>query len=238
MADKYCKKSSLEAIADEIRVRNGDSSSTKYLFPNEFESTISGLLIPTQRGAPSKELKTNDSSYTIQRGVYTGGSVFVDPISYEGQNAINPTFSQQTIKDSTNNKPIKKVVVNGFDSHPLAAGGWRGSVKSPTSITISGLSFTPVGAIFLLATSNTEKLAINMLWKIGNTIGGHATPNNSTSNSNRSALITSANFTFSNGSLSVSNIQCTDTSGTNTAHFYQTSTSASSNQLYVYYIWG
>lgn len=241
--DKYCKKSSLEALADEIRVRAGESSSTKYTFPSGFETAISGLLIPTQRGAPSKELKTNDTSYTIQKGVYTGGSVFVDPISYEGQNAINPSSSQQTIKDSTNNKPIKKVVINGVDVHPIATGSWRGSTKNPVSITISGLSFNPVG-IAIIHRLNTPAYS-NPYYFIrwfaalnGGTIYGYCR-NKSASRTNYAAKITSASVSFGSNSVSISNVVCYDsTNGSQTAYFYQSGTSLSGNSRYFYYIWG
>lgn len=243
MADKYCKKSSLEALADEIRVRNGDSSSTKYLFPNEFESTISGLLIPTQRGAPSKELKTNDSSYTIQRGVYTGGSVFVDPVSYEGQNAINPSSSQQTISDSTNKKPIKKVVVNAANLYQVSVGNWRGTTKNPTSWSISGLPFKPVGLIFLTdstLTSSSPYYYIRWFCALSDgTVYGYARGRTSTSKTFLGAKIVSASVTFGNSNVSFSNVICNDTGyGNQTAYIYQNSTSATSNTFYGYYIWG
>ena len=239
----YCKKSSLEAIADEIRVRNGDSSSTKYLFPSGFTSTISGLLIPTQRGAPSKELKTNDSSYIIQKGVYTGGSVTVDPI--EWLTIVQPSASQQIIKDA-NNKPLKKVTVGAYNLHPLAVGAWRGSVKNPTSITVSNITyngspFKPIGLILICASSDyssDKSGSINQMWFVDGVVGGHATASNSTSSTNRSAIITSANVSFSNGSFSVSNVSCRDTAKTQTAHFYQQYTNASSNANYLYYVWG
>ena len=237
--DKYCKKSSLEALADEIRVRNGDGSSTKYLFPNEFESTISGLLIPTQRGAPSKELKTNDSSYTIQKGVYTGGSVFVDPIEL----TANPSSSQQTIKDSTNNKPLKKVTVNAANLYQVAVGNWRGTTKNPTSWSMSGLSFKPAGIIFLtdsILSSSSPYYFIRWFCALNDgTVYGYCRGRTSTSNNFFGAKIVSASVTFGNNSVSFSNVVCNDTGyGNQTAYVYQNATSLSGNAYYGYYIWG
>ena len=241
MADKYCKKSSLKALADEIRVRNGDSSNTKYLFPNEFESTISGLLIPTQRGAPSKELKTNDVSYTIPKGVYTGGSVYVDPIDYP--TIVQSSSSQQTIRDTTNNKPLKKVTVAAANSHPVAVGTWRVGTKNPSSMSITGLSFKPIGVIVLSSSTlspSSPYYFIRWFCALSNgTIYGYARGRASTSRDFLGAKINSASVAFSQGSVSLSNIICNDkTYGNQTAYFFQSSTTAANNWPYFYYIWG
>ena len=237
--DKYCKKSSLEALADEIRVRAGESSSTKYTFPNGFETAISGLVIPTQRGAPSKELKTNDSSYTIQRGVYTGGSVTVDPIEL----TANPSSSQQTIKDNTNNKPLKKVTVNAANLYQVATGVWQSSTKNPSSMSVSGLSFKPVGVIVLtLSTLASSSPYYFIRWFCAlsdGTVYGYARGRTSTSRTFLGAKIVSASVTFGNNSVSLSNIVCNDTGyGNQTSYFYQHSTTAANNSRYFYYIWG
>lgn len=229
---KYCKKTSVQSVADEVKIRKGSAASIQ---GSQIATDISNLVIPVQRGTVNKELKTNDTSYSILRGVYNNGSVYVDPV--EWPSVVQPSVNQQIIKDA-NNRPLKKVSVGVFDFHPLAVGSWRGSQKNPTSLTVSGLPFTPAGVILICGSNNSEKLAIGMIWKVGGVVGGHAMPNNTASDSNRSAVITSADITFSYGGFSVSNVRCTDTSGTNGAHFYQTSTTESSNAKYLYYVWG
>ena len=72
MAKKYCKKSSLTSVAEEVRTRNGTSAQIPFA---NIATTISNLAIPAQRGAPSTVLTASNPSTTIQRGKYTGGSV-------------------------------------------------------------------------------------------------------------------------------------------------------------------
>ena len=77
----YCKKSSIEAVVSEVKTKAGISQSTPMPFV-DIADTISSLVIPTQRGSPSVSLDTSKTQHTIQRGVYTGGSVSVT--AYQG----------------------------------------------------------------------------------------------------------------------------------------------------------
>ena len=150
MADKYCKKSSFESVADEIRIRAGLASSNK-LTPSQMKTQIDNLAIPAQRGSPSKELKTNDALYTIQKGKYTGGSVYIDP------QAKTATLTQNggTVTDA-NNKPISSVTVPATNKVTLATGTLSLS-EGQTSVSITGLSFSPKGyALCLNSTSSVS----------------------------------------------------------------------------------
>lgn len=199
MAQKYCKKSSVKSVADEVKVRQGSSNSIQ---GSGLASAINNLVLPTQRGAPNTVLTASSPSKTIQRGEYTGGSVYVTPQSKTATLTVNGS----TINADAN-KVLSSVTVPAKNTATFAYGNITPS-SGATSISVSGLSFKPIGfAIFPTAsgswTTYTPQFMLGMFTADGVKVG--------VTGSNKSGtmyygVINGASVTFGNSSVSISNI--------------------------------
>lgn len=134
MAKKYCAKSSMQAVADEIKTRKGSSSNIQ---GSNIASDISNLVIPTQRGSPTTVLTASSTSQTIQRGKYTGGSVSVVPQIATAQLSQNGGYVQ-----IESGKTLASVKVPAKNAYSYSSGKITPS-NGATSISITGLSFEP-----------------------------------------------------------------------------------------------
>lgn len=196
----YCKKSSVQSVADEVKVRKGSSSSIQ---GSNIASEINGLVLPTQRGAPNTVLTASNPSVTIQRGKYTGGSVSVVPqnatavLSRDGGNVT--IESGKTLASVT--VPAKNVV--------SYASGKITPADNVTSVQITGLSFSPVGFVVMCTNPNYKMSGSNnavatvCCYKSGS---GYLATGFMPNRSAYLGVVTSASATFGSNSFSVSNI--------------------------------
>ena len=222
----YCHKDSFTnanetGIVDELRVRNGTAAAIPF---NQIVPTINGLVIPAQCGAPNKELKVNAPSKTIERGVYTGGSVYVDP---QAKTAVLTTAGS-TVSDE-NGRPLSSVTIPAANVYSTAA-GLLSFAADTTSIGISGLSFSPVGMIVVCTRPHFEISAprnVVALYCLKNgTIDGLLLRV-----SGYAGRITGGSVSFGNNSVSVSNITGTRNGSAITGcrfHEYE----------YAFFVWG
>lgn len=223
MADKYCKKSSLEAVADEVRTRAGYPSSLK-MTPLQMVDIINNLEIPVQRGAPNVELTVNSPSYTIPKGVYTGGLVYVLP---QGGHATL-TANGSTVSDP-NGRPLSSVTVPPKNVYTVHNGTTTPS-SGATTINFTGLNFKPVGIILAVADWSSKKpVGTNNVVSMASVKGG-STYGCLGISSSYCGVITSASVTFTDNSVTISNIVANRNGSTVSGSFC--------NNQHYYIIWG
>ena len=221
----YCHKDSFTnasgtGVVDELRVRNGTVLAIPF---DQIVPTINGLVIPAQRGAPNTQLTVNAPSKTIERGIYTGGSVSVNP-----QNVTAVLTAAGNTVTGENGRPMSSVIIPAANVFSYAVGTITPADKS-TSISISGLSFTPVG-FALLVTNATSKYtleysAILNLFCAGGTVDGCLT-----AQSGRRGKVTGASVSFGSGSVSISNITAVR-NGSSVSPYFR-------NSEHSYFVWG
>lgn len=197
MAKKYCKKSSVQSVANEVKIRKGSAS---IIQGSSIASDIDALVLPIQRGAPNTVLTASSTSKTIQRGKYTGGSIYVTPQSKTA--TLTPNGS--TIA-ADSNKVLSSVTIPAKSTATFAYGNITPS-SGATAISVSGLSFNPIGfAIFPTGSgswnTDTPQFMLGMFTKDGMKLG--------ITGSNKSGtlyygVINAASVTFGNGSVSLS----------------------------------
>lgn len=219
MAKKHCKKSSMQAVAGEVKTRKGSSSNIR---GDNIASDISNLVIPAQRGAPETVLTASSTSKTIQRGKYTGGSVSIVP-----QNAtatLSKSGGNVSIESGKTLASVKVPASNLFQS----ASGTITPSSNATSIGLSNLSFRPVGVIFALTdgsgATNSPKItyiAYAPSGIYGNIISGA---------NYGGAMVTDASVSVTDNSITISNIRGVDGSTSYTGNFRNTQHS--------YFAWG
>lgn len=134
MAKRYCKKSSMQAVADEIKVRGGFSDKIQGSY---MATEISNLEKPVNRGSPSVTLTASSPSYTVQTGKYIGGSV-----SVASQNATATLSQNGGYVPIESGKTLASVKVPAKNAYSYSSGKITPSDKA-TSISITGLSFEP-----------------------------------------------------------------------------------------------
>ena len=221
MANYYCRKSSLEAIAAAIKTGLGLASSTK-IKVSDFASRIGSFVIPTNRGSPTETLNTSKTSYPILKGKYTGGTVSV---TTETKTA---TLSQggSTVTPSSG-KVLEKVTVPARDVFVAKSG-----LLTPTSIntfTITGLTFKPIGIAMYADETYGQTFKkpqlICFYWKNGAVQGSAVHDTVST------APVTSATVTTTNTSITISNVVATY-NGTSFNCTWKTS------RQWCYFVWG
>lgn len=219
MSKKYCKKSSVQSVADEVKTRKGSSSNIR---GDNIASDIRNLVIPTQRGAPDTVLTASSTSKTIQRGKYTGGSVSVVP-----QNAtanLSKSGGNVSIESGKTLASVKVPASNLFQS----ASGTITPSSNATSIGLSNLSFRPIGAIFALTggSGSTNKPKITYVAYTTNGVYG-----NIISGANYGgAMVTDASVSVTDNSITISNIRGVDGSTSYTGNFL--------NAQHSYFAWG
>ena len=218
MAKKYCKKSSVQALANEVKTRKGSSNNIQ---GRSIASDIENLVIPTQRGAPNTVLTTSSPSTTILRGKYTGGAVSVEP---QAKTATLTSSGGYVYGD--NNRPLSAVTVPASNVFQVVTGSITPS-NGATSLSITGLSFAPKGFIAVLANASggVGNPYIGGIAYSGNTVYGVAAG----SSAANGCPITSASVSVLSGSVTVSNIVATDSSAFS-AKF--------TNKLLEYMVWG
>jgi hypothetical protein len=200
MAKKYCKKSSMQAVAGEVKTRKGSSSNIQ---GNNIASDISNLVIPTQRGSPTTVLTPSSTSKTIQRGKYIGGSVSV--VLQDATAQLSQNGGYVPIE---NGKTLASVKVPAKNTVSYAVGKITPSDKS-TSIQVTGLSFSPTGFIVMCTSpggtvsGSSGALATVCCYKQGNSyVATGFLPNQSA----YFGVVTSASASFGDSSFSVSSV--------------------------------
>jgi len=219
MPKKYCKKSSVQSVADEVKTRKGSSSNIQ---GNNIASDISNLVIPTQRGSPTTVLTASSTSKTIQRGKYTGGSVSV--ASQNATAVLSRDGGNVTIESGKTLASVKVPASNLFQS----ASGTITPSSNATSIGLSNLSFRPIGAIFALTSGSgsTNKPKITYVAYTPNGVYG-----NIISGANYGgAMVTDASVSVTDNSITISNIRGVDGSTSYTGNFR--------NAQHSYFAWG
>ena len=227
MAKRYCKKSSVQSVVNEVKTRRGSSSNIQ---GSNIASEISGLVLPTQMGAPSTVLTASNPSVTIQRGKYTGGSVSVVP-----QNATAVLSRDGGNVPIESGKTLASVTVPARNTFSYIAGSTTFQSDS-TSFAISNVTFTPKGAIITCTKTNglgffDGEKAVEGLCIIVN-------GNNTTSvdgiiyGSGYRGRITSASMTKSGNNLTINSILGTVRGSSVSPYF------GDKNAEYSYMIWG
>lgn len=195
MAKRYCKKSSMQAVADEIKVRGGFSDKIQGSY---MATEISNLEKPVDRGSPSVTLTASSPSYTVQEGKYTGGSVSVVP-----QNATATLSQNGGYVQTEEGKTLASVKVPAKNTYSYSTGKIT-PASGATSISISGLSFYP-SYIVVVNTSRPSVLRNSQIATVycdkNGTVKG-AFPNNSA----YVGSVTSASASFGSNSVSISNV--------------------------------
>ena len=218
MAKKYCKKSSLQSVVDEVKTRKGSSSNIQ---GGNIASDIRNLVIPTQRGAPATVLTASSPSTTIQRGKYTGGSVSIAP-----QNATAQLSQNGGYVPIESGKTLASVKVPASPVKQAIEGTVTPSANA-TSVSIGGLAFKPVGAIVAFTgtgtTHSTPKIAF-VAYDNGSVYG------NVVASTYGGAMVTSVSATITDTSITLSNIVAKDGSTTYNGNFV--------GGQYVYFVWG
>lgn len=197
MAKKYCRKSSMKAVADEIRVRLG--ASEYYKIQGSYMATeISNLEKPVNRGSPNIVLTASNPSHTVQEGKYTGGSVSVDT-----QNATATLSQNGSYVPIESGKTLASVKVPAKNAYSYSTGKIT-PASGATSISISGLSFVP-SHIIVVNTSKpstvTENKIVTVYCDKSGTVRG-VFPNKSA----YVGSVTSASASFGSNSVSISSI--------------------------------
>ena len=219
MSKRYCKKSSVQSVADEVKTLKGSSSNIQ---GNNIASDISNLVIPEQRGAPEAVLTASSTSKTIQRGKYTGGSVSVVP-----QNAtatLSKSGGNVSIESGKTLASVKIPASNLFQS----ASGTITPSSNATSIGLSNLSFRPIGAIFALTAGSGATRKPKITYVAYTQQGMHG---NIISGANYGgAMVNAATVSVTDNSITISNIRGVDGSTSYTGDFL--------NAQYSYFAWG
>ena len=219
MSKKYCKKSSIQTVTDEVKTRKGSSS---HIQGNNIASDINNLVIPTQRGAPATILTASSTTKTIQRGKYTGGSVSVVP-----QHAIATLSKSGGDVSIESGKTLASVKIPASNLYQVITGNIT-PANNATSLTFSGMSFTPVGFVAVMVTASGG---------VGNPyIGGIAYTDGhvygiAAGNTEKYGVpIIDATISISDSSITVSNIQANENGSIFAAKF--------KNNPFVYAVWG
>ena len=162
---------------------------------------IGDLEIPIQRGSLSKELKTNDTSSVIQRGVYTGGFIYIDPQA----KTARLTQNSSTITDE-NNKPISSVKIPAKNMYSVFQTTIT-PTDNATSFSVTGLSFRPVG-IVIQQSKHTSKIGklTSPYFIVGIFNASGVVVGLSGSASNYYGVMQSATVSISNGAITVSDM--------------------------------
>ena len=160
MADELLsvESSGLVAIANAIRTKGGTNA--PLTFPNGFvsalqaietEATVTPKITPQQ-----KVLTPTDTSFSIDAGFHDGtGTVSIQTET----GSANPTSSQQVIYPPSG-KFFSSFVVGGLGAGTQVVTGTT-TLNASTMLTVSGLSFTPVGMVVLLSPDPNAKLYID-----------------------------------------------------------------------------
>lgn len=227
MAKKYCKKSSVQSLANEVKIRKGSSSGIQ---GSSIASDIDALILPTQRGSPDTVLTAENPFATIQRGKFSGGSVSVVP-----QNAT-ATLSQDggyvSIENGETLASVKIPATNlsavEYKDIPMASG--------QSSFSVSNLLFSPVGyAIFLSSDvqsgSNYKDINIaGLIQTKSGVLAGRTLLKSSDSKHKDGYEVISTSATFASNSVSVSNIVASNGSTSYNCAF--------ANTHYICVVWG
>lgn len=196
---KHIKKSTVQTIVNKLKGRDPSISS---VLGSEIADKISQLEM-VQSINPTATLDKNNSSYTIPKGRNSGGTVSVVP------QQKTATISTSTVTYSGDaGKVLTKLTVPALNNHPfdirtLSPG------SNATSVTISELSFKPVG-IFINIIGSTSgsatKYAIAGVYCDGTTTNGIA----EFSSTQNGVVITSASISTTSTSITLSNIKASD----------------------------
>lgn len=220
MAKKYCKKSSMKAVADEIRVREGASSTDK-VQGSMMYYRIQNLELPVNYGSPNIVLTANNQSHTVLMGKYTGGSVSVVP-----QNATATLSQNGGYVPIESGKTLASVKVPAKNVKSVATGSLTPS-KNATSITVSGLSFRPVGMAVVLQRGSTSVVKP----KIGGFIYNNGQINGiAAGGTTYGSYLTSVSASITDNSITLSNFVVSESGSTFTANFI--------NYQVAYMVWG
>lgn len=157
MADQLLsiEDSTLTAIANAIRSKGGTSAALA--FPNGFvsalqaietEATITPKITPQQ-----VTLTPSNTSFAISPGFHDGtGTVKIETET----GSANPTSTEQTYYPSAG-KFFSSFLVGGIGSGKQVITGTVTIPNDSTSLTISNLTFTPVGVAGMTLRSTTVK---------------------------------------------------------------------------------
>lgn len=199
MAKKYCKSTSVQAIADEVKTLKGSSG---VIQGGNLASDIASLVVPTQHGAPSTKLTAASPTKTIERGLYTSGTISVTP-----QNKTATLTANGSTVKAGSNQALYGVTVPAKNTATFDYGSIKPS-SGATSINITGLKFQPIGfAMFPTETGswneNTPRFILGMFTASGLRLG--------VTGSNKSGtlyygVIKNASVSFGTNSITVSNI--------------------------------
>lgn len=219
MAKKYCKKSSMQAVANEVKTRKGSSSNIQ---GSSVASDIGNLVIPTQRGAPTTTLTASNQSATVQRGKYTGGSVLV--VQQNATATLSQNGGYVPIEDG---KTLASVKVPAVNLYRVVTGEITPANNSTSLSLPMESSITPKGfvAIMVTASGGVGTPYIGGIAYDGTTVYGVAAG----SSASNGCPITSASVSKSAGNITVSNIVATDGSAFSATF---------KNNKYVYAVWG
>lgn len=219
MSKKYCTKSSIQKVVNEVKTRKGVADNIQ---GSHIADEIDDLVLPAQRGAPTTTLTAGNQSVTIQRGKYTGGSALVVP-----QNATAQLSQNGGYVPIENGKTLASVTVPASNVFQSASGKITPS-SSATSISLSNLSFRPTGAIFALTQGSgairSPKITF-VAYHNGSTYGNIISGDNY-----GGAMINSANTSVTDSSITISNLSGVDGSKTYAGNFL--------NSEYFYFAWG
>lgn len=233
MADKYVKKSSIQQVVDVAKMQAGVSDSLT--LPQEVVDTINAIEPIVNQGSPSVLLSansTNDKTYSIPKGRFTGGTVTVNP----QEKTVTPTTKKQTIKADTN-RALKKLTINPTPTYKVQTGTFtlqRGTnAIAKTSWSVTGLSFKPEGVIIgrqILGFGDGYTI-VTMTNATHGTSGYGVAENDGTSSSKAPGCIVNTAISLGTNSVSVSAPKVTTPAGvTKDARFF--------GKTYVYVIWG
>lgn len=195
MSKKYCKKASMQAVADEVKVRLGASES--YTIQGSYMATeISNLEKPVNRGSPNIVLTASNPSYTAQTGKYTGGSVSVVP-----KNATATLTKDGNYVVPLSGEIFASVKVPAKNTFTI-----KSKIVTPgngaTSITVDGLSFQPKGLV-AVCTHPASGMTDNYVTALccSNSVNGYFS-----TKSGYYGRVTNATVTANSTSITVSNI--------------------------------
>ena len=151
----YCKKSSMQEVASAIKSASGNSHAIT--FPDQFVSRVNNLELVEQKSNPSVTLHKDNTSYTLPKGRYNGGTISVTPEA----KTVTPTNAVQSVQASAN-KALSQVTVSALPGFRVLTGTYdTGSSTIVTSSwTVSGINdFTPMGAVIMKAgLTNTNNI--------------------------------------------------------------------------------
>ena len=228
MTKKYCKKSSLESIADEIRTRAGTNDT---MTPAQMKTAVDNLVIPTQQPTSYINLGASNSPYTIPKGIHSGhGTVTVRTQSKTATLSANGStvYPDSGYVLSSVTVPAKTAFSYIADSTTFQS--------DSTSFTISGVTFTPKGAI--ITCTNTNGLGFFDRGKAVEGLCIIVNDNNTTSvdgiiyGSGTRGRITSASMTKSGNNLTINSVLGT-AGGSSVSPYF-----GDKNAEYSYMIWG